>query len=290
MLSHAQPDLERLDVALGAADVALRRERGVDAAVEHRALALGAGRQADRQRVADAHAVDVGLLDVGADPEVVGVDERDDRLAGVDDLADARRADVDDAVDRRVDLGVGEPHVGLGALRRRPPPACARWSAPGCAGRATCSAFDARQRDRRALRLDLLLQRVELRLRRRRARSAPDRAPAATRRPAATGSACASKVSRAFSRSATAAACLRFGRGERRFGLADLIDGLPLLEAQRRFRLRGPATTALRRSGRVVRAVGLQLVGRDHGERADPSSRRRLRRPAAGRSGRRSAG
>ena len=50
----AQPDLERLDVALGAADVALRGEAGVDAAVEDRALALVAGRQPHRQRVADA--------------------------------------------------------------------------------------------------------------------------------------------------------------------------------------------------------------------------------------------
>ena len=54
---------------------------GVDAAVEHRALALVARRQPHGQRVADAHAIDVGLLDVGADPQIVGVDQRHDRLA-----------------------------------------------------------------------------------------------------------------------------------------------------------------------------------------------------------------
>ena len=49
----AQPDLEGLDVALGAADVALRREAGIDAAIEHRALALLAGRQPHLQVVAE---------------------------------------------------------------------------------------------------------------------------------------------------------------------------------------------------------------------------------------------
>ena len=38
----AEPDLERLDVALRAADVALRGEAGVDAAVEHHAIRLDA--------------------------------------------------------------------------------------------------------------------------------------------------------------------------------------------------------------------------------------------------------
>ena len=53
----AQPDLERLDVALGAADVALRGERRVDAAVEHRALRArrrrAAGRSACRRAARD---------------------------------------------------------------------------------------------------------------------------------------------------------------------------------------------------------------------------------------------
>jgi hypothetical protein len=37
---HAQPDLERLDVALGAADVALRGKASVDAAIDDGPLAL----------------------------------------------------------------------------------------------------------------------------------------------------------------------------------------------------------------------------------------------------------
>src|SRR3954471_10532815 len=77
----AQPDLERPDVALHVADVALRREAGVGRAVEHGARALVARRQADRERVADPHAVDVGLLHVDADPQLVLVDQRHDRLA-----------------------------------------------------------------------------------------------------------------------------------------------------------------------------------------------------------------
>src|SRR4029453_3219795 len=38
-------------------------------------------------------------------------------LAGRDDLAGERRTDVDDPTDWRVDLRVGQPHIGLGALR-----------------------------------------------------------------------------------------------------------------------------------------------------------------------------
>jgi hypothetical protein len=44
--------------------------------------------------------------------------ERDDRLSRIDHLARQRHADVDDAGNRRVNLGVGQPHVGLGALAR----------------------------------------------------------------------------------------------------------------------------------------------------------------------------
>src|SRR5512143_2873140 len=61
----AQADFEGLDVALGAADVALGRVVGIDAAVEDGAQALGAGRQAHGHRVAEVHRVDVALLDVG---------------------------------------------------------------------------------------------------------------------------------------------------------------------------------------------------------------------------------
>src|SRR5215813_1764412 len=70
LVVDAQPDLEGLDVALGAAHVALRRVGGVRAAEEDGAGALGAGGQPHAQRVADLDAVDVALLDVGAHPEV----------------------------------------------------------------------------------------------------------------------------------------------------------------------------------------------------------------------------
>ena len=83
VLSHAQADFERLDVALGPADVALRGEAGIDAAIEHRALTLLARGQPHGQRVADPDAIDVGFLDVGAHPQVVRIDQRHHRLAGV---------------------------------------------------------------------------------------------------------------------------------------------------------------------------------------------------------------
>src|SRR4029079_833861 len=114
---HAQPDLERLDVALHAAHVALRGKSGVHAAVEHGAVELGAGGQANRHVVAKLDAVDVRLLGVHAHPQVVLVDERDDRLAGRHDLALARGADVDDAVLRRADVRVAQADVGLLPLR-----------------------------------------------------------------------------------------------------------------------------------------------------------------------------
>src|SRR5262249_27694910 len=48
----AQPHLEGLDIAFRAADVALGRERRVDAAIEHGSVAFVAGWQADRHVVA----------------------------------------------------------------------------------------------------------------------------------------------------------------------------------------------------------------------------------------------
>src|SRR5215471_10000922 len=107
----AHADLERLDVALRAAHVALRRVVRVDAAKEDLAVAHAARRRAHLHLVADADLLDVRLLDVGADPEVVGVDQRDDRGAGIHDLARECGAHVDDAVDRCSDLGVAEPYL-----------------------------------------------------------------------------------------------------------------------------------------------------------------------------------
>src|SRR6478735_4944485 len=73
LVVDSQPDLEGLDVALGPADVALCSEGRIDAAVEDRAVMLGPRRQAYFEPVADADAIDIALLDVGADPEVVRV-------------------------------------------------------------------------------------------------------------------------------------------------------------------------------------------------------------------------
>src|SRR5215831_3128811 len=161
----AQPHLEGADVALHAADVALGGEAGVGAAVEHRPLALVARRQPHRQGVAETDAIDVGLFHVDADPQVVGIDQRDDRLAGVDELAGAGGADADEAVDRRVQLGVAQADVGLGALRR----GGGRQVLVDLdlvAARRDLLGVGPRQRDGAALRLDLPGQGVDARLRR----------------------------------------------------------------------------------------------------------------------------
>src|SRR4029077_7079815 len=79
---HAQSDFERLDIALLAADVALRRERRIGASIEHGALALDARGQPYRQLVADPDAVDIALFHVDPHPQVVRVDHGHDRLTG----------------------------------------------------------------------------------------------------------------------------------------------------------------------------------------------------------------
>src|SRR5665213_1938759 len=106
-----------LDVALGAAHVALRREARVDAAKEDRPVAHLARGEAHLELVAEPDARDVALLDVGADPEIVGVDQRHDRRAGGYHLAGANGAHVDDAVQGRMNLRIGEADVGLRGLR-----------------------------------------------------------------------------------------------------------------------------------------------------------------------------
>ena len=180
--------------------------------------------------------------------------QRDDRLPGVDDLACARGAHVDDAVDRRVDLGVGEPHVGLGALRRGRGLLLLRWPAAGCGGprpvrrsraparpSARCASTCFVERRRRCDLRDLV------------GASAPDRAAAAVPMPCFDRlAACARSSARAFSSSASRRRLLRFGRRQRRLGLRDLLGDLPLLRAQRRLafahlRRRRPRRCARRR-------------------------------------------
>src|SRR5262245_4675003 len=68
LVVDAQADLERLDVALRAAHVALRRIARVDAAVEHRSVARLARRKPDLENVARPDLVDVALFEIRADP------------------------------------------------------------------------------------------------------------------------------------------------------------------------------------------------------------------------------
>ena len=206
-------------------------------------------------------AVDVGLLDVGAHPEVVGVDQRERRgCPGVHVLAARTRAHVHEAVDRRVDLGIGQAHVRLGAAGRRRPP---RWCCVACTWlrrTATCSAL-ARARATVArcastcfLRASSLAcaafggraRLVEV-LRGRDLLARP-------------GPGCARRSSCAASRSAAAACTWASVAASIASACAVWWLGLALLEPQR-----GLGLAHLRRQAggvlRVVGGVGLQLVG-----------------------------
>src|ERR1041384_3937522 len=83
---HTQADFEGSDVPLGAADVALRGEVGVCAAIEHSTYRLASRRKPDVQLVAQANGIDVGLLDVSTHPEIVGIDQSDDWLTEIHHL------------------------------------------------------------------------------------------------------------------------------------------------------------------------------------------------------------
>src|SRR5262249_28259972 len=113
----AYPDLERLDVPLRPTHIALRREPRVDTAIDDHAATLFARRQTHGERVTDAHAIDIRLLDIASNPERVGIDERDDGLPGRHDFAGAYGAHVHDAGDRRANVRVAESDVGLRLLR-----------------------------------------------------------------------------------------------------------------------------------------------------------------------------
>ena len=75
---HAETNFESLDVTLRAAHVAFGGKGRVGAAVVHRALAEIAGGQANLQPIANPYAIDIGLLDVHAHPQIVGIDHGDD--------------------------------------------------------------------------------------------------------------------------------------------------------------------------------------------------------------------
>ena len=150
------------DVTLGAADVALRREAGVGAAIEDGALPLLAGGQPHGQRVADAHAVDVGLLDVGAHPVVVGIDRASPSAGPALTTSPSRAARTSTMPSmRREDLRVGEADVGLGALRADGGALLpARSPAAGCGASPPARRWRARARGPRAG-VDLLASAVD---------------------------------------------------------------------------------------------------------------------------------
>ena len=124
---------------------------------------------------------------------------------GGDDFTGSRRAHVDDAVDRRADLGVGEADVGLGPLRGRRRLHVLVRLRPGCAARRPARRSRAPAPLRRAARPPAC-QRVDAALRGlvRRARLIE---LSCRPTPSIRQSAVRSRVNRAFSRSATAAAC-----------------------------------------------------------------------------------
>jgi hypothetical protein len=112
--------------------------------------------------VADANALDVAFFDIGAHPQVVGIDEREKRLARRHHFALAHRTHVHDSLGGRMDFAVREADdrfVGLRGGRG------ARLLHSG-----ELAPFDrhlvgggAGQRQRRSLGLELPLGHVELR-------------------------------------------------------------------------------------------------------------------------------
>src|ERR1017187_10293162 len=119
LVVEADADLERLDVPLRPAHIALRREPRVHATIEDSAPFQIAGRKANGQRVAELDSFDVALLDVCAHPQVIRIDERDDRLPRDDDFARARGGHVHDARNRSAYLRIAKAHIGLRRLRAR---------------------------------------------------------------------------------------------------------------------------------------------------------------------------
>src|SRR5262252_3506010 len=87
-----EPNLERFNIALSAADVALSGESRVYPSVKYCSGEGCSRRQADLKLVTEADAVDVGFLDVGPDPEVVGINQGDNGLPGVHHLSLERGA------------------------------------------------------------------------------------------------------------------------------------------------------------------------------------------------------
>ena len=95
----AQPDFERANVALGAAHIALRGIAGIDAAEKDRAIPRRAAGEFHGEVVADVNAIDIGFLHIGPHPQIILIDEGDDRLRRVDDFSLQCRAHIDHAIE-----------------------------------------------------------------------------------------------------------------------------------------------------------------------------------------------
>ena len=69
---------------------------------------IGVGIDLDRRFLARPHMGELGLLEIGLHPNVVGRHEREQRRRGVDVIADLKLVDLgDDSVLRRMDFGIG---------------------------------------------------------------------------------------------------------------------------------------------------------------------------------------
>src|ERR1700687_2248984 len=101
---HRHLDGKSLDVALGAADVALGREIIFDALEKDGAVENVSRGKLDFQVLVERHKIDVAFFHVGLHPEMVHVENRHDRLARLQNFSLAGGADGDHAVQRRVNL------------------------------------------------------------------------------------------------------------------------------------------------------------------------------------------
>ncbi len=89
-----------------------------DATLEHEA---GVGVEADFGRLADAHVVEVGFLEVGFDVGALVGDQGQHRQAGDRLLADLQPVGLGDAAgDRRADVGAAQRQLAFGLARARP--------------------------------------------------------------------------------------------------------------------------------------------------------------------------
>jgi hypothetical protein len=117
---HALHDLHVVARRVLRGQQAELRARGGRHAVDVAAVLLAAvGIHGDRRGLARAQLDELVLLEVRGDPDVLERDDRQQRLAGLHDLAQLRRAFAHDTGDRRLDGGVLEvelrlSHRGLG--------------------------------------------------------------------------------------------------------------------------------------------------------------------------------